>query len=199
MSGLLFLLIAAVLVWWLTRNSMSRRKKPRQGDIPEHRTLFNLQVGDVVQRDMRDWIVESILEFNQSGFQWREYYLRDGDEGVWLVVVDDDRLELSWMRQVPPHEVSINFPLRDQLVYEGIRYRLEEQGLAQYQRISRNSKQGGPCRFHDYAAEGGRVLSVEIYVQDASVDTGEIELCLGERITPESLSILPGDGRSVYA
>ena len=48
-------------------------------------------------------------------------------------------------------------------------------------------------------AEGGRVLSVEIYVQDASVDTGEIELCLGERITPESLSLLPGDGRSVYA
>ena len=174
-------------------------QKPRQGDIPEHRTLFNLQVGDVVQRDMRDWIVESILEFNQSGFQWREYYLRDGEEGVWLVVVDDDRLELSWMHQVPPHEVSINFPLRDRLVYEGISYRLEEQGLAQYQRISRNSKQGGPCRFHDYAAEGGRVLSVEIYVQDASVDTGEIELCLGERITPESLSILPGDGRSVYA
>ena len=72
MSGLLFLLLAAVLVWWLTRNSMDRRKKPRQGVSPEQRTLFNLQVGDVVQRDLRDWIVESILEFNQSGFQWRE-------------------------------------------------------------------------------------------------------------------------------
>ena len=135
MSGLLFLLLAAVLVWWLTRNSMDRRKKPRQGVSPEQRTLFNLQVGDVVQRDLRDWIVESILEFNQSGFQWREYYLRDGEEGIWLVVVDDDRLELSWMRQVPSHEISINFPLRDRLVYEGISYRLEEKGLAQYRRF----------------------------------------------------------------
>jgi len=36
-------------------------------------------------------------------------------------------------------------------------------------------------------------------VQDAAVETGEIELCLGERINPESLRILPGDGRGVYA
>ncbi len=199
MSGLVLLLLVAVLVWWLTRSSMAKRRKARQGNIPQQRTLFNLQVGDVIQRDMRDWIVESILEFNQSGFQWLEYYLRDGDEGVWLVVVDDDRLELSWMHQVPPHKVSINFPLRDPLVYEGVSYRLEEKGLAHYKRISRDSTQGGPCRFHDYAAEGGRVLSVELYVQDAALEAGEIELCLGERIPPESLSILPGDGRSVYA
>lgn len=193
------LLVIACLVWLVSRRSMATRHRPRKGEMPAQRTLFNLQVGDVVQRDMRDWIVETILLFDQSGFQWQEYYLRDGDDGVWLVVVDDDRLELSWMHQVPSHQVSIAFPLRDRLTYDGVDYRLEEKGLATYSKLSRGSTQGGPCRFHDYVAEGGRVLSVELYVQDAAVETGEIELCLGERINPESLRILPGDGRGVYA
>ncbi|QNJ05971.1 hypothetical protein SynMEDNS5_01247 [Synechococcus sp. MEDNS5] len=201
MEFFIFLFVAfALLLWLFSRYSMSRWHRPPVGSMPQQRTLFNLRVGDVVQRESRDWIVENTLVFDQKGFQWQEYYLRDGAEGVWLVVVDDDRIELSWMHQVPPEEVSVVFPLRDELVYQGVRYRLSEKGIANYRKTSRGSQQGGPCRFHDYVAQSDRVLSVEIYsASELLADDGEIELCVGVRITPESLTLLPGDGRSVYA
>lgn len=201
MEFFIFLFVAfALLLWLFSRYSMSRWHRPPVGSMPQQRTLFNLRVGDVVQRESRDWIVENTLVFDQKGFQWHEYYLRDGAEGVWLVVVDDDRIELSWMHQVPPEEVSVVFPLRDELVYQGVRYRLSEKGIANYRKTSRGSQQGGPCRFHDYVAQSDRVLSVEIYsASELLADDGEIELCVGVRITPESLTLLPGDGRSVYA
>lgn len=201
MEFFIFLFVAfALLLWLFSRYSMWRWHRPPVGSMPQQRTLFNLRVGDVVQRESRDWIVENTLVFDQKGFQWQEYYLRDGAEGVWLVVVDDDRIELSWMHQVPPEEVSVVFPLRDELVYQGVRYRLSEKGIANYRKTSRGSQQGGPCRFHDYVAQSDRVLSVEIYsASELLADDGEIELCVGVRITPESLTLLPGDGRSVYA
>lgn len=200
MAFLIFLFVAiAFVLWLLSRNSMGRWHRPRSGGLPEPRTLFNLQVGDVVQHDLRDWIVENTLVFDQGNFQWQEYYLRDGDEGVWLVVVDDDRIELSWMHEVPPGDVPVLAPLQDELVYKGIRYRLTEKGFAHYRKTSRGSQQEGPCRFHDYVAPVDRVLSVEIYSAAGSrADDGELELCVGVRITPESLTLLPGDGRSVY-
>ena len=201
MEFFIFLFVAfALLLWLFSRYSMSRLHRPPVGSMPQQRTLFNLRVGDVFQRESRDWIVYNTLVFDQKGFQWQEYYLRDGAEGVWLVVVDDDRIELSWMHQVPPEEVSVVFPLRDELVYQGVRYRLSEKGIANYRKTSRGSQQGGPCRFHDYVAQSDRVLSVEIYsASELLADDGEIELCVGVRITPESLTLLPGDGRSVYA
>ena len=201
MAGFIFIfLLIALLLWLWSRYSMGRWHRPPVGSMPQQRTLFNLQVGDVVQHLSRDWIVENTLVFDQEGFQWQEYYLRDGAEGVWLVVVDDDRIELSWMHQVPPEEVSVLFPLRDELVYQGIRYRLAEKGIANYRKTSRGSQQGGPCRFYDYAAQFDRVLSVEIYsASELLADSGEIEMCVGVRITPEALTLLPGDGRSVYA
>ena len=127
MEFFIFLFVAfALLLWLFSRYSMWRWHRPPVGSMPQQRTLFNLRVGDVVQRESRDWIVENTLVFDQKGFQWQEYYLRDGAEGVWLVVVDDDRIELSWMHQVPPEEVSVVFPLRDELVYQGVRYGLSE-------------------------------------------------------------------------
>lgn len=201
MAGFIFIfLIIALLLWLWSRYSMGRWHRPPVGSMPQQRTLFNLQVGDVVQHESRDWIVENTLVFDQGNFQWQEYYLRDGHEGVWLVVVDDDRIELSWMHEVPPEEVPVLVPLQDELVYKGIRYRLAEKGFANYRKTSRGSRQEGPCRFHDYVAPLDRVLSVEIYSASGSrADDGELELCVGARITPESLTLLPGDGRSVYS
>ena len=62
MSGLLFLLIAAVLVWLLTRNA-GAGVKASAGRYPRT-SLCSISRWNVVQRDMRDWIVESILEFS---------------------------------------------------------------------------------------------------------------------------------------
>ena len=98
----------------------------------------------------------------------------------------------------PPGDVPVLPPLQNELVYKGIRYRLVENGFANYRKTSLGSQQEGPCRFYDYVAPVDRVLSVEIYSATGSrADDGELELCVGVRITPES-SPCSGDGRGVY-
>jgi hypothetical protein len=57
----------------------------------------------------------------------------------------------------------------------------------------------GRCRFADYTGPGERVLGLEIWTQaGAGPGDAEIEATAGRLIDPRSLTLLPGDGRSVY-
>ena len=58
-----------------------------------------LKLGDVVNHEGRDWIVEGTLRFEQGGFRWAEHRLVDGADSLWLSVEDDEGLELViWTR-----------------------------------------------------------------------------------------------------
>lgn len=197
---LLLLLLALALLAWQRRRQVRRGADP--GLLPEPRTLFSLRQGDIVQFDGRDWVVEDRLLYDDDGFQWLEYLLQDGPERRWLSVVEDDWLELGWLEPVPRQGVeelaglARRFPPR--LRWEGITYQLRETGSATLTASSRamNRRPEG-CRYGDYEADGGRLLTVEIWA-GGNDQPGAVELSLGRRIDPALVSLLPGDGRSVY-
>lgn len=189
---LLLLVAVAALLLAVQRSRRLRHQRQRRLALRE-RTLFDLQLGDIVQADGRDWVVEDRLVYEEEGFQWLEYLLRDGNDGRWLVVNEDDWLEVSWLEAVP---FVPPLPLPRQLDWQGQAYTLREQGQATVTARQRTlNRQPGGCRYADYVAAGGRVLCVELWGQG---EDQEAEVTAGTRIEPASLTLLPGDGRSVY-
>ncbi|MCP9883688.1 DUF4178 domain-containing protein [Synechococcus sp. ATX 2A4] len=201
---LLALLVAAFVVLQL------RRWRRRPAALPQDRTLFTLCTGDIVQFEGRDWVVEDRLLYNEEGFEWLEYLLRDGTDGRWLSVTEDDWLEVSWLEGVNASELALaplvgpgaaHFPAHVQ--FDGVRYALKEQGQASISSSARvmNRRQSG-CRYADYTAAGGLVLSLEQWDLAAAAAAGQApdppELSVGRLIDPALLTLLPGDGRSVY-
>ncbi|MDM7952842.1 MAG: DUF4178 domain-containing protein [Cyanobium sp. CZS 25K] len=191
---LLPLLLLAAVALLLLRRARLRRSAPRLLG----RTLFTLTTGDIVQYDGRDWVVEDRLLYDDDGFQWLEYLLRDGTDGRWLSVCEDDWLEVSWLEDAPAADLeglTVDFP--DHLHCRGQLYRLKETGRASVTAAMRvmNRRLLG-CRYGDYEGEDGRVLSLERW--EEGKDPGPPELSLGRRIDPAAPRLLPGDGRSVY-
>ena len=158
---LLLLVIAGAVFWWRGRQRIEQQHGASQPASAE-RSVFNLEIGDIVQNDLRDWIVETIYQYDQDGFKWIEYLLRDGDDVVWLSVVEDDWLELSWMTPVPSEDVAVSMPLRDSILFDGVSYQRVDRGLARFRTIGRSRNQDGFCQFHDYKGPDQRCLSVEI-------------------------------------
>ncbi|WP_043368456.1 DUF4178 domain-containing protein [Cyanobium sp. PCC 7001] len=193
MAVLVLLVLVAAAGLLLALQRFRRLRGRRRRAAVRERTLFDLQLGDIVQADGRDWVVEDRLLYEEEGFQWLEYLLRDGDEGRWLVVNEDDWLEVSWLETVP---FTPPRPLPRQLEWEGEALTLREQGQATVTaRLRTLNKRPGQCRYADYVGSGGRMLCVELW---GSGEDQEAEVTAGHRIEPTSLTLLPGDGRSVY-
>lgn len=209
MTSLIALLLvlaaaAAVLLLLLQR----RRLAGARPAGPEERNLFNLRIGDLVQARGRDWVVEDRLLYEQpGGFQWLEYRLQDGPDSRWLSVCEDDELELSWLRSAAVSELADADALRagvpERLRWAGRDYRRRERGAATLRADARvMNRRVGLCTFADYVAavgadEADGLLSVEWWGGGGD-PAGEIEITVGDRIEPGELSLLPGDGRSVY-
>ena len=191
---LLFVLVALALLTLQRQRRLARAR--RREELPRARTLFDLRLGDIVQAETRDWAVEQRLLYDQEGFQWLEYLLRDGEDTRWLVVCEDDFLEVSWLETIQL-EPPPTWPLPAQISWQGVRYSLQEQGSAEVTASHRAlNRQPGRCRFADYGAPDGLVLGLEIWGEPP--DAMELEATAGRRIAPHSLSLLPGDGRSIY-
>ncbi|MCP9799920.1 DUF4178 domain-containing protein [Synechococcus sp. RedBA-s] len=211
--GVWVLLVLLLLAAWALRQLQQRRPCPA---APlQERTLFDLRTGDIVQADGRDWVVEDRLLYDEEGFQWLEYLLRDGSEGRWLCVCEDDWLEVSWLEQGPAElarqldQQPLPFP--GTINWEGVTYQLKEQGRASVTSTSRamNRRLSG-CRFGDYEGPDGLVLFLERWDggspgsrppapgSEPAPAEAEAEVTLGRLLDPASLVLLPGDGRSVY-
>lgn len=201
MNVVLAILFLAGLFFWLQFRAKRRaigREAELKGISSLERTLFNLQVGDVVQYLQRDWILETVYSYQQDDFEWFEYLLRDGTDVAWLVVVEDDWLEVSWLIPVDEHELQIRIPPPTVIRHRDVIYQLKESGKANYSTVGRVNNQAGSCQFFDYRSPDGQVLSLELYGASAE-EMGDLDVCIGAAIDPRLLSLLPGDGRSVYA
>ncbi|MCT0249136.1 DUF4178 domain-containing protein [Synechococcus sp. CS-205] len=210
--GVWVLLVVLFLAAWALRQLQKRRRRPASSP-PQERTLFDLRTGDIVQAESRDWVVEDRLLYDEEGFQWLEYLLRDGGEGRWLCVCEDDWLEVSWLEQGPQELARqldlqpVSFPGR--ITWDGVTYQLKEQGRASVTSSSRtmNRRLNG-CRYGDYEGPDGQVLSLERWdggspssrppAPGSEPERAEAEVTLGRLLDPASLALLPGDGRSVY-
>ena len=190
--------LAALFIWIQFRSKRMAvgRNATLKGKVAIERTLFTLQIGDVVQYEQRDWILETVYRYQQDKFEWVEYLLRDNDDAAWLVVVEDDWLEVSWLTPVPEDQLHIELPPPRYINHEGVSYSLREKGEAKYSTEGRVNNQEGSCMFYDYQTKEGLKLSLEDY--DSAKDGG-LEINVGKKINSLDLSLLPGDGKSVYA
>jgi hypothetical protein len=195
---------AAVLLLWRQRRRLERARP----DVLEARNLFNLCIGDLVQAYGRDWVVEDRLLYEQAGgFQWLEYRVQDGADSRWLSVCEDDELELAWLRSVDPAEVenaeALHTALPERLIWAGRPYRRVERGAATLRADARlMNRRVGVCTYADYEAEtsgegSDALLSLEWWGGGADPAV-EIEMTVGDRLNPLDLTLLPGDGQSVY-
>lgn len=187
---ILVVIIAVLAAILLSQQGKSTSVPTPQPSSPIERTLFDLQIGDIVQHDGSDWVVEGQLIYDEKGFQWQEYLLQDGDRRVWLSVEEDDWVDVQLLEPITNLEMSVNPP--QDLTVDGRVYRCVGSGTAHMSRKGKlNRPNAETCRYYDYDGPDNKVLSVEDW-------DGDIEVSVGDRIKPKSLTILPGDGQSVY-
>lgn len=193
MLTVVWIVIAAVVIAGVVlviQQQQAPALRPNSAALPLRRSVFTLQIGDIVQYDGADWVVEGKLTFTEDGFSWFEYLLQDGDRIRWLSVEEDDQVEVCWMETVSGVEISGAPPA--QLTVNGVTYRQANSGQARMTRTGTTlNRQAQHCRYFDYEGPSPQVLSVEDW-------NGELEITVGQRIQPRSLSLLPGDGRRVY-
>jgi hypothetical protein len=189
--GIIAIAIVGVILVIRQSQGKSLSSSPTNRQLPSlRRTIFTLQIGDIVQYEGADWVVEGQLTYNSNGYSWVEYLLQDEDQIRWLSVEEDDRVEVCWLEPVNGLEISANPP--KQITVAGCEYRLQESGTAQMTHLGATvNRQAQRCRYFDYSSSDDRVLSVEHW-------DGEVEITMGQQIRPSSLTILPGDGRRVY-
>ncbi|AFZ21398.1 DUF4178 domain-containing protein [Allocoleopsis franciscana] len=157
---------------------------------PVERTVFTLEIGDIVQYMDTDWVVEGRLTYEDKDYTWFEYLLQDGERIRWLSVDEDDRVEVALLEPTTQLEVSQQPP--KQITFAGETYRCVESGRATMTRIGTTLRRTGEhCRYFDYQGSNDQVLSIEDW-------NGEIEVTVGQRINPRMLMLLPGDGSRVY-
>lgn len=183
-------LLALVAVIVQHQHAALPTQPPPIANLPLRRGLFTLQLGDIVQYDGADWVVEGRLTFEEDGDTWLDYMLQDQDTIRWLSVEEGDRVEVYWMQAVTDLEVS-DYPPQH-LTYQDNRYRCQESGTARMtQAGTRLKKPTEICHYYDYIGPNDEVLSVENW-------GGDVEITIGHRIRPSALTLLPGDGQRVY-
>ncbi|MBA3747772.1 MAG: DUF4178 domain-containing protein [Solirubrobacterales bacterium] len=145
-----------------------------------------LKVGDVVNYEGGDYIVEGTLRFNQGGFTWQEHRLVDGPNSLWLSVEDDEGLEIvTWQRL----KGAALEPGPGSLKHGGVTYELDERGKANFtSEGTTGAPGGGKAEFADYE-NGDERLSFERYGDD-----GGWEISLGRVISEHVLDIYPSRG-----
>ncbi|WP_017663235.1 DUF4178 domain-containing protein [Baaleninema simplex] len=186
------IVVVGVAIYFVTNQKRLASQRPVVEELPPlNRTLFTLQIGDIVQFEDRDWVVEGKLTYDDDGFVWLEYMVQDGDDIRWLSVSEDDTIEVSWLESIAD-DLEISGKPPKTLEYGGETFTRVESGKANMSRMGTIQKRKAEsCRYYDYEGDGDRVLSVENW-------DGDIEVSVGYSIRPSQLSLLPGGGGSVY-
>lgn len=155
------------------------------------RNIFNLQVGDIVQYMATDWVVEGKLIYDEDGYVWYEYLLQDGERISWLSVDEDDTVEVALVEPTNQLDIS-SLPPANPLTYGDETYRQVDSGSAQMSRVGATLRRTAErCDYYDYEGAGNKVLSIEVWGRD-------MEVTVGEKINPRSLTLLPGSGERIY-
>ncbi len=145
-----------------------------------------LKVGDVVNYENRDWIVEGTLRFDQGGFRWDEHRVVDAGDSLWLSVEDDEGLEIVIWERLRGAALE---PGPGTFEHVGVTYELDERGHANFtSEGTTGAPGGGKAEFADYA-DGDRRLAFERYGND-----GGWEISAGSVISEHVLDIYPSRG-----
>lgn len=188
---ILVLAILGVFLYWQQQQGKSLPFASPPAALPSlERTVFTLEIGDIVQHLGSDWIVEGKLTYNDQGYTWLEYLLQDGSKRQWLSVEEDDVVEITWLE--PTSALDIGGQPPTQISFADHIYQQKGAGTAQMtHQGSTLNRTAQTCQYYDYQTPDGKVLSIENW-------NGDIEVTVGQKIHPSVLTLLPGDGRRIY-
>ena len=180
-------IIAAAIVWYLLRRreQMERPGKLQAANLDRDKraSAQGLRVGDVVNYEGAEFMVQGSIHYRQGGSTWDEHLLVDGTNKKWLSVEDDEGIEVAvWEKLVDP-DIQ---PGEKRILYGGHTYTLEEQGQAEYTAEgTTGTGTSGDYHYADYEA-GELRLSFERYATE-----GPWELSTGRVIPEAALDIYP--------
>jgi Domain of unknown function (DUF4178) len=193
MSNILLIIIALLAIGTITfivQRQQALKGRNSKELAPKQHTIFDLEIGDIIQHMQVDWVVEGKLTYKIGAYYWFEYLLQDKDKIAWLSVEEDDRVEVALLE--PTNQLDVSHTPPQEINFGGDIYKCIDSGTARMKRTGLTMRRTSEkCEYFDYEGTNGRVLSVEIW-------DGDIEVTVGEKINPRSLLILPGDGRTVY-
>ena len=186
----LALVAGGVAVWLRARSRAGGEDDRALASAPQPPApsgVRSLKVGDVVNLEGADFIVEGTLRMEQDGFRWQEHRLVDGARSRWLSVEDDEGLEVTVWERAPAGEVE---PGAKRLSHAGVDYELDERGHANFTAEgSTGTAPSGRMEYAEYTA-GDRRLAFERYGGDAGWELGT-----GEVISEHALDIYPARER----
>ncbi|WP_068674693.1 DUF4178 domain-containing protein [Oceanobacillus sp. Castelsardo] len=153
---------------------------------PKERNALNIQIGDIITYDLRDYEVVGKITYRDGGYEWLSYQLLEegGHQTIWLSAEMDDELELGIYKRV---QVPVSKPYPKQITYENKTYFKEEEGTARVLGEGRGSNlQGMETHYADYVDK-----NEEGYLSVESWGT-EVEVSLGYSIEAYELKIIAG-------
>ena len=186
------IVIVAVTFFIVTRQPQLEGVSSQQLIASGERSLFTIQIGDIIVYQGNDWFVEGRVIYNAGGYNWLEYLLVNESKTIWLSIEQDDLIEVTWFKPIKNLDVDSNPPKK--LTWNDNTYKCVDSGQATIKKEGNTqNKQEPVCSYYDYESieEDNKVLAIEIW-------GNEIEIMAGEKIHPRSFDILPGDGKSIY-
>ncbi|WP_293666567.1 DUF4178 domain-containing protein [Tepidibacter sp.] len=153
-------------------------------NIPQDtRNLLNIHVGDIVSIDELDYEVQGLIKYNDHGWRWTEYKLKDGRKTYWLSIEQDDDIEISLYEEV----VAITSTALKVYTYKNIKYYMQEGSDAIVEDLQGNINaiKGEQVDYYEYSDEDDEnLLCIEIW-------NGEIEMSIGRWIEDYNIEIYP--------
>jgi hypothetical protein len=207
-TGLLIALLAIVgagIVVYGGVAALSRRPDTRlpggsnrllgDGRDGVERGLADIRVGDVIQREATDYLVEGVIHYDEDGHRWRAARLVDGRDVAWLLVGQErgGAVTIRLMRE--DTSITIDGYPPEQLSNDEHTFSQERRGTATTkisgdagQLPGTDSTTGETvlrCRWWRYETAGPATLIIE---QWGSV----YRVLVGQTLKPDDVELIPG-------
>ncbi len=147
------------------------------------RGFSEMRVGDIMQHEGTDYLVEGVNSYDEAGRRWQMAYLVDGKEKVWLLVGLDRSGSAAKSFLRPTKDLDINDYPSEVLVLGEDTYRFDKRGTATVSLDGNTAGLGGGngesqpgaahrCRWWNYQGPGDQVLLIEQWGDDYRILTG---------------------------
>jgi hypothetical protein len=157
------------------------------------RTVRDLRVGDIVQYETRDYLVEGTLNYDEAGHRWTAGRLIDSGDEKWLIV-GMEKAGTDTVRLTEIADIDISGYPPETMIAGGTRYNLDSRGTATAKASGQTDVIGSKgldpdsvhrCRWWRYEGTGGKCLILEQWgdayrvLRGASIRMSDLELMPG--------------------
>lgn len=146
------------------------------------RTPFNLQVQDVINYDLEDYVVVGKMVYDDNSYEWYDYQLDNGTKRIWFGSENDDEVMLAMYELTDMRLTSVP----NELTYNGQTFYLDEHGKARIKLADGQvgARTGQIVEYWDFESDNGDYLSVEKW-------GNEIEVSYGWEVGEHELKFFP--------